>query len=50
MIKRLKLWFSPAKYCRHCCLFCRYFKICEKHRDLESFKDCLSIILDEVKE
>jgi len=26
--KRLRLWLTPSKMCRHCCLWCEYAPVC----------------------
>ena len=33
MLNRFKLWLTPNKKCRHCCLWCEHFEECK-----ESFK------------
>ena len=30
IIERIKMWFTPHKHCRHCCLICRYYKYGKK--------------------
>lgn len=29
IMRRLRMWLTPAKMCRHCCLTCEYAEKCE---------------------
>lgn len=28
-MRRLRMWLTPDKMCRHCCLWCEYADVCE---------------------
>lgn len=37
MIKRLLFWLTVSKNCKHCCLFCKCFSMCEY--EFENYND-----------
>lgn len=36
LLRRFRLWKTPGKYCRHCCVWCRYFEDCENELIIEA--------------
>lgn len=38
-MRRLRMWLTPAKMCRHCCLWCEYADKCEPLTFCESWSE-----------
>lgn len=42
ILKRLRLWLTPDKMCRHCCLWCEYApRCCEEDTPKKGIRELL---------